>query len=176
MGPLVNSSMCWRRVEITGSGTGEATRGECSCHIGKKLPRLIASTGRWRTLSVVDEHEPTSRAVYRIDDNPSDDEYDPYCPPQCGHPVPGRPLIPVRLSPDYDAELPLWGDWPHDTRLPDDLRDRLAAWQAEFNENYGGRWTKEIRERWAAQADGLADALRKVLDGKAALEVDLWPI
>jgi hypothetical protein len=123
---------------------------------------------------VVDEHKPIYRA--EIVDGPIDDEYDPYWPPQCGRPEPGHPVIPVVLSPDYDAELPLWGDWPLDTRLPDDLRDRLASWQAEFNENNGAGWTKEAKEHWSAQAERLADALRKVLDGKAELEVDLWPV
>lgn len=128
---------------------------------------------------MVDEQKRFSRAVYRLDNNPPDDEYNPYWPPQCAQPVPGRPLIPVRLSPDYDVELPLWGDWPLDTRLPDDLRDRLASWQVEFDENfhYGVGWiTKGAKEHWVAQTDGLADALRKVLDGKAELEVDLWPV
>ena len=107
-----------------------------------------------------------------------DDEYDPYCPPQCGYAVPGTPILPVRLSPDYDVELPLWGDWPLDTRLPDDLRDRLASWQAEFDENFriGVGWVAdEAKEQWVAQADGLARALREVLLDKVELEVDLWP-
>jgi len=128
---------------------------------------------------VVDEHERFSRAVYRVDPSPINDAYDPYQPPQCAQPVPGQALIPVRLSPDYDVELPLWGDWPLDTRLPDDLRDRLASWQAEFSESFrnGVGWiTRQAKEDWVAQADGLAGALRKVLDGKAQLEVDLWPV
>jgi hypothetical protein len=115
--------------------------------------------------------------VAAIVDRPAD-VYDPYWPPQCGRLEPGKPVNPVRLSPDYDAELPLWGDWPPETRLPDDVRDRLASWQAEFDENHhleDGWVTKEAEEQWVAQADGLADALREVLDGQAELEVDLWP-
>ena len=84
----------------------------------------------------MDERERISRPVYKVVEDPTGYEYDPYCPPQCGYPVPGEPPISVRLSPDYSAELPLWGDWPTDTRLPDALRDRLASWQAEFDENF----------------------------------------
>jgi hypothetical protein len=125
---------------------------------------------------LVSEPKGPSRPFY--EPVPDDQEYDPYCPPQCGRPQPGQRPLPVRLAPDYMAELPLWGDWPLETRLPDELRDRLASWQAEFDENFGhdtGWATEEAKEHWFAQAEDLAAALRQVLDGKADLEVDLWP-
>jgi len=114
---------------------------------------------------------------YAASAGPAEDEYNPSVPWNCSLAEEGRPAH-VRLSPDYWAELPLWGDWPRDTPLPEDLRRRLAAWQEEFENGYShtSGWTDAAaREHWLAQADGLADALRELLNGRATLDVDLWP-
>lgn len=106
-------------------------------------------------------------------------EDDPDLPGQCSRMEPGRLLIPVCLSVEYSVKIPLWGDWPPDTRLPDELRDRLAAWQAEFDEQFhweSGWRSKAAREHWMSQAGDLADTLREVLKGRAELEVNLWPV
>ena len=42
----------------------------------------------------------------------------------------------VKLMPEYTIELPLWlCDW-WELRLPSDLLDRLADWQAMFDANF----------------------------------------
>jgi len=100
--------------------------------------------------------------------------YDPYLPGQCSRMEPGRTAIPVSLSCDYSADLPLWGDWPPDTPLPEALRQRLAAWQEEWESNVlpGFGWQSETaRAHWLSQVDGLAAELREVLAGRAEVEV-----
>jgi hypothetical protein len=90
----------------------------------------------------------------------------------------------IRLSPDYGADLPLWGEgfgniaWQF-TKLPPQLLDRLAAWQQDFDNNYhyqAGWRSAAIRDRWAHQATELAAGLRAALGARAELTVDLWPI
>lgn len=95
-------------------------------------------------------------------------------------PLPGT----IELSPDYSAELPLWGAgfgnlaWQY-TKFSPQLLDRLAAWQQEFDDNF--RWdtgwrTTEIRDRWAGQAAKLAADVRAELGTRAELTVRLWPL
>jgi hypothetical protein len=91
----------------------------------------------------------------------------------------------IVLSPDYSAELPLWGeafgniDWRF-TKFQPDLLDRLAAWQQEFDDNYhpweSGWRSAAIRDRWAHQAKNLATDVRAALGTRAKLVVDLWPV
>lgn len=96
-----------------------------------------------------------------------------------------EPLPPViRLSPDYSAPLPLWGEgfgcipWQV-TKFPPQLLDRLAAWQEDFDDNhhYQTGWrSAAIRDRWAHQARELAADVRGALGTRAELIVDLWPV
>jgi hypothetical protein len=93
----------------------------------------------------------------------------------------------IELSPEYSAELPLWGDdgygsgmiaW-QDTKFSPELLDRLAAWQQDFDANF--HWEKgwrsvEIRDRWASQAEELAADVRAELGTRAELTVRLWPL
>jgi hypothetical protein len=90
----------------------------------------------------------------------------------------------IVLSPDYNADLPLWGegfgniDWRF-TKFPPGLLDRLAAWQQEFDAHY--RWDRgwesnQLRDRWASQAKNLAADVRAALGTRAELVVNLWPI
>jgi hypothetical protein len=90
----------------------------------------------------------------------------------------------IRLSPDYSAPLPLWGegfgniDWRF-TKFPPELLDRLAAWQQDFDDTYHyqtGWRSAAIRNRWAHQAQNLAADLRAALGIQAEFVVDLWPI
>ena len=89
-----------------------------------------------------------------------------------------------RALPRLQAALPLWGEgfghiaWQF-TKFPPELRDRLAAWQQEFDDNYHyqtGWRSAAIRDRWAHQAKHLAADLRAALGSRAELAVDLWPI
>lgn len=93
----------------------------------------------------------------------------------------------IELTPDYSAELPLWGDdgygygmiaW-QDTKFSPELLDRLSAWQQEFDANF--HWAKgwrsaETRDRWANQAEELAADVRAELGTRAELTVRLWPL
>jgi hypothetical protein len=77
----------------------------------------------------------------------------------------GHPLFPQ--SDDTDA------------LVPEDLLAKLIRWQSEFSENYHyetGWKSTEVRDRWAAEAIPLGAELRKALNGKADLVVDLWPL
>ena len=96
-------------------------------------------------------------------------------------PLPAR----IELSPDYSADLPLWGcdgsgmlAW-QDTKFSPQLLDRVAAWQQDFDANF--RWDKgwrsaETRDRWASQAEELAADVRTELGTRAKLTVRLWPL
>jgi hypothetical protein len=87
----------------------------------------------------------------------------------------------IELAPDYNADLPLWGDegniaWQQ-TKFSPQLLDRLAAWQQEFDDNC--HWDKgwrsaEIGDRWARQAVQLAADVRAELGIRAELTVPLW--
>jgi hypothetical protein len=90
----------------------------------------------------------------------------------------------VRLSPDYSAPLPLWGegfgsiDWRF-TKFPPELLDRLAAWQQEFDAHFHwdrGWESRQIRDRWASRAQNLAADVQAALGTKTELVLDLWPI
>jgi hypothetical protein len=94
-------------------------------------------------------------------------------------PLPGV----ITLSPEYGAELPLWGeplgniDW-HFTKFPPELLDRLAAWQEEFDENYDYEtgWRSDAAwDHWTAEAGELVAQLRAALGTRARLVVKLSP-
>lgn len=85
----------------------------------------------------------------------------------------------VRLSPDYGAPSPLWPlSVGTDALVPEPLLARLVEWQEDFDSNYrdSGWRSEEARDRWSAAGVVLEAELRKALDGKATLEVDLWPL
>lgn len=90
----------------------------------------------------------------------------------------------VVLSPDYGADLPLWGEgfgniaWQF-SKFPPPLLDRLAAWRQDFenNHHYGTGWrSAATRERWARDAKDLAADVQAALGGRAELVPDLWPL
>jgi hypothetical protein len=95
------------------------------------------------------------------------------------HTTPAGSLPPhVCFSPDYGAELPLFGLWPEGTLLPEDLDRDLRSWQQQFDENFDVKsgWTSsEVRDRWAVKATTLATRLKAVLGEGVLFEVDLWP-
>jgi hypothetical protein len=89
----------------------------------------------------------------------------------------------IELSPEYSADLPLWGEcgaiaWQR-TKFSPQLLDRLAAWQQDFDANF--HWDKgwrsaQTRDRWARQAEVLAADVRAELGNRARLTVRLWPL
>jgi hypothetical protein len=85
---------------------------------------------------------------------------------------------PLKVMPDYCAELPLWGpDW-ESLHLDPALLDRLADWQDDFDANFvaGKGWkTPEARNRWSREAVRLEDQLRQALPD-VEITVDLWPL
>lgn len=69
----------------------------------------------------------------------------------------------VCLSPDYAADLPLWGCNWWTLGLPVELLDALADWQEEFvlSFRHDSGWTDEAATHaWANRGGELADALR----------------
>jgi len=84
----------------------------------------------------------------------------------------------VRLMPDYSAPMPLWGGWQQ-LDLPELLLRRLAAWQEDFDSNFGwdhGWSSGTAREAWAAEAATLETMLRQAVGDRARVIVDLWPL
>jgi hypothetical protein len=94
--------------------------------------------------------------------------------------APGPPPSKVRLSPDYSAPSPLWpSSDATDALVPRALLARLIAWQRHFDSNFrwNAGWTsEEAKTRWAEEAAVLEVEVRKALEGKAELTVDLWPL
>jgi hypothetical protein len=91
--------------------------------------------------------------------------------------VDGR--ISVMLSPDYSAELPLWGQRWEALRLDPALQSALADWQLHFDEHFhhDRGWTgASARDTWAAEAEKLIRRLRRALPESVLLDVDLWPL
>jgi hypothetical protein len=91
----------------------------------------------------------------------------------------GQPVV-IRFMPEYGVDVPLFprSDFT-DALVPEDLLAELMRWQSEFDENFHyekGWQSTEVRDRWAAEAVPLEDALREALKGKADLVVDLWPL
>jgi hypothetical protein len=77
----------------------------------------------------------------------------------------------VILHAEYGPQLPLWGDWPRDTPLPENLRRQLTSWQQEFEKNMPGWRDGAGFRQWMRKRDVLAESLRELLDGRATLEV-----
>lgn len=85
----------------------------------------------------------------------------------------------LRFSPDYAAELPLWGVPLAQLGLTARLLDRLGDWQQQFDNSFDPHkgWESEgIKSAWSEQAVSLEMDLRVEIDGKAKLAVDLWPL
>jgi hypothetical protein len=93
----------------------------------------------------------------------------------------GKPIR-LRLAPDYTGPgwSALWPDSDYtDALIPPELLTRLVAWSDEFNDKYQyerGWRSEEARDHWAAEAADLVVELQSALEGKAELEVDLWPL
>ncbi len=85
----------------------------------------------------------------------------------------------VRLSPDYAAELPLWGQHWEALNLDASLMTALADWQQQFDDYFHpnkGWLDRRIQDEWATAADDLVRRMRRALPASVELEVDLWPI
>ena len=85
----------------------------------------------------------------------------------------------LRLSPDYAAELPLWGQHWQALNLDPSLLTALADWQKQFDDHFHptkGWLDATIQEQWGRAGDDLARRLRRALPAGVELEVDLWPI
>jgi hypothetical protein len=85
----------------------------------------------------------------------------------------------VDLRPDYGAPSPLWPQSDEiDALVPEALLVRLMRWQHDFDANFArGRWTsEEAKRRWAEESELLVEDTRFALEGKAFLNVDLWPL
>jgi hypothetical protein len=92
----------------------------------------------------------------------------------------GEPLR-LRLAPDY--VMGISGLWPSsddtDAMVSPELLTRLVAWNDEFNVNfhYERGWrSEEARDRWAEESVDLAAQVRAAVEGKAELQIDLWPL
>lgn len=86
----------------------------------------------------------------------------------------------IELSPDYGVTIPLWPQEDRtETLIPTDLLERLIAWQQLFNVNFepGSGWTSmAVKTKWTEEAVQLEADLRAAVDGRFAVEVDLWPL
>ena len=79
------------------------------------------------------------------------------------------------MAPDYGVDIPLWGPW-EDLNLPDDLLERLAAWQEEWEASVdweSGTWRTgtQAREKWREAGQVLADQLRSAVADRIPVEV-----
>ncbi len=85
----------------------------------------------------------------------------------------------VRLSPDYSADLPLWGISWDDPNLPRNLLVRLTEWQVTFDTHfdpYTGWDSSQVKDEWAADGRSLEADVREALGSACVLEADWWPI
>ena len=89
------------------------------------------------------------------------------------------------LSPDWSVDVPLWPQSEAiDNLVPQSLQEKLTTWQSIFDSNY--KWSEperpqgwlsnDAKEEWERAAPDLVAELTSVLEGKARLIVDLWPI
>jgi hypothetical protein len=111
------------------------------------------------------------------DDLPLDDDPKTYAPHDWFRD--GQPVV-IRLMPEYGTDIPLFprSDFT-DVLVPEELMGKLMRWQEVFLENFyweKGWRSREVRDRWAADAVPLEAELRNTLAGKADLVVDLWPL
>jgi hypothetical protein len=92
---------------------------------------------------------------------------------------PPRPGVPVKLMPDYAAELPLWHYHWWDLNLPPELLNELADWQQAFDANFDpfkGWSSQGAKLEWAAEGERLIEKVRTALPTGFTVEVDLWPL
>jgi len=85
----------------------------------------------------------------------------------------------LRLSPDYTADLPLWGMAVEPLLLSASLLEDLRVWQHTFDIQFDAHWgwiSAEAKTAWAEEAVELVARLRGAIEGKADLLVDLWPL
>ena len=89
------------------------------------------------------------------------------------------------LSPDWTVDIPLWPQSEAiDDLIPESLQEKLTTWQSIFDVNYmwseqdkPERWlSNDAKEEWERAVPDLVAELTSVLEGKARLIVDLWPI
>lgn len=85
----------------------------------------------------------------------------------------------LRLSPDYTADLPLWGMIVEPLQIPASLLEDLRVWQRTFDSQFDAHWgwiSTEAKTSWAEEAVELEARLRSAVEGKAEVLVDLWPL
>jgi hypothetical protein len=94
-----------------------------------------------------------------------------------GKNAPSTATCRVKIMPEYQAELPLWGqDWKS-LNFSATLLNRLADWQDDFDANFdplSGWKTSEARQKWAERSIELIAELQAVKS--VELEIDLWPL
>jgi hypothetical protein len=91
----------------------------------------------------------------------------------------------IVLSPEWSVDLPLWPRSEEVNNLvPESLLEKLIVWQRIFDSSYRlGEGTRpegwlsvKAKNQWERMAPDLVTELRAVLEGKAELIVDLWPM
>jgi hypothetical protein len=85
----------------------------------------------------------------------------------------------LRLSPDYGADLPLWGMAVEPLQIPPSLLEDLSVWQRTFDRQFDAHWgwiSTEAKTSWAEEAVELEARLRSAIEGEVELLVDLWPL
>lgn len=130
-----------------------------------RITRVIALMGVWITCSSVSNDAESNRS------DKTDGPHDWF--------EEGEPVV-IRLMPEFGVDVPLFPQSDFTEALvPEDLLAKLISWQGQFLDNYvfeTGRRSPDARDRFAADAGPLETALREALQGKAELEVDLWPV
>jgi hypothetical protein len=93
-------------------------------------------------------------------------------------PGPPKEIAPgsrVRFSPDYLADLPVWGvDWQN-PQLSCELLKLLVDWQEVFDDHGQGEWPPDDWEPWVAEGKRLAVLVQRELGPSVVLEVG-WPL
>jgi hypothetical protein len=84
----------------------------------------------------------------------------------------------VRLMPEYEVDIPLWGPWDH-LSLSAELLERLRRWQRFFDSSF--RWdtgwiSESERDEWSDVAASLESDLRHEVGDRAEVIVNLWPL
>jgi len=85
----------------------------------------------------------------------------------------------LMLSPDYTADLPLWGMPIEPLGIPTPLLEDLRSWQRAFDKDFDphlGWISPEAEQTWAAAAVGLEARLLEAVDGRVEVQIDLWPL
>lgn len=85
----------------------------------------------------------------------------------------------LRIMPDYQCGVPLWGPVSSCIDLDAALVARLRLWQESFDENFhwdSGWKSQDSKARWSQEAEDIIVALKVALPPGVELEVDLWPL